>query len=88
MKVICVESYLKLSNDESYQVMKVKEVEIAKEVIRSDAGDVSPVAMFYFGFGTIVTRCKAKMIAISSILFVSINFFVLGSIHCYHANAP
>ena len=30
----------------SYLLIKVSEIRIAKEVKRSDAGDVSPVAMF------------------------------------------
>ena len=38
---------MKQSSEESYLVMKVKEVEIAKEV--KMAGDVSPVAMFASG---------------------------------------
>ena len=33
------------TGDRSYQVIKFREVRIAKKVKRSDAGDVSPVAM-------------------------------------------
>ena len=38
----------------SYLLIKVREVRIAKEVKRSDAGDVSPVAMFSLYFDSVV----------------------------------
>ena len=43
MTLVSDDTCRKLSSDESFRVMKVKEVEIAKGVM---AGDVSPVAMF------------------------------------------
>ena len=36
-----------ITSDRSYQVIKFREVRIAKKVKRSDAGDVSPVPMFF-----------------------------------------
>ena len=54
-------------------MIKVREVEIAIKVKRSDAGDVSPVAMFLFRIGSILWNYssidRASVISMENIFY-------------------
>ena len=60
-----------LWSDKSFQVIKVREIIIVKEVKRSDAGDVSPVAVFVFHI-----NCKFGHQMAPLDFFSLVNFFL------------